>query len=307
MLAAAAASFLNLEEDLTDFGRASIAVLPLPCETGVSFGRGAALGPAAIIAASAHVEFYDQDLDAEPCDTGICTLEPPELAADPAAAREQIAAAVGWLIEQRKLPIILGGDHSVTVGCVQAMAERCGALSVLQLDAHADLRDEYDGTPWSHACVMRRVRDITPDTLQIGIRSLCREEARLIHDDRLPVFYRSDLRLAWQDVVEAIRELPDPVYLTVDVDVFDWSVIAATGTPEPDGLLWSEVIDVLEVLFAAKTVVGMDFVELAPRPDDINSPFAVARLVYKAVGLLQSGSLGAAVFDCGRFELPLDP
>jgi agmatinase len=179
---------------------------------------------------------------------------------------------------------MLGGDHSLSIGCIQALHTRTDQLSVIQLDAHSDLRDTYEGSRYSHACVMSRIRELTGDTLQIGIRSMSLEEAHKIEKENLAVCTMSAYRNEAFDIDGAIEALPDPVYVTIDVDVFDWSVIRSTGTPEPGGFLWDESLSLLQRIFTRKNVIGIDVVELSHDPHDRNSPFAVAKLIYKMLG-----------------------
>ena len=180
--------------------------------------------------------------------------------------------------------MLLGGDHSISPGFLRALCEEYGTLSVIQIDAHADLRDSYQGSKFSHACVMARIRELTPHTLQIGIRSMSFEEAQRVEREDLPVCTMSDFRRGKFDMDAALENLPDPVFITVDVDVFDWSVIMSTGTPEPGGFTWDEAMDLLKNIFAHKRVVGFDVVELSYSETDKNSAFAVAKLIYKMLG-----------------------
>ena len=279
-------TFLDLSPPLSEPDGAAVHIMPLPYEGAVSYGRGAALGPAAVIDASTQVELYDETTRDEPCRAGIATLRAPELPEEPA----RMAAAVEQDIREHlaandALLACIGGDHSVTVPHVRALCGVHQPLSVIQFDAHADLRDEYMGSPMNHACVMKRVREHTPHTLQIGIRSLCAEEARYIEAEAAPLCTARALRSGEFDLDAALDSLPDPVFITLDVDVLDWSVVTSTGTPEPGGLTWDEILDLLGRLFASKRVIGFDVVELAGGPGSRNSAFAVARLVYKMIGL----------------------
>ncbi len=276
--------FLAPPPEFSDLEHARAVVIPFGYEGGVSYGRGAAGAPRAVLEASQQVEFYDDELDAEPFRVGIATLPEPAI---PAAPEEMVALlhdVVEPLLAQGRFPIVVGGDHSITSGYVRALASHYDPFGVIQLDAHADLRPAYDGSPLSHASVMARIREITPHTLQIGIRSMDREEARLVHEARLPFCTMRHWRQGRFDLKAALAALPENIFITLDVDVFDLSVIASTGTPEPGGLGWYEALELLRTVFETKTVVGCDVVELAHRPHDANSPFAVAKLVYKLIG-----------------------
>lgn len=273
--------FLDLDGKFAEFKTAAVAILPVPYEGGVTYGAGTAQGPDAVINASQHLELYDEMLKAEPFRMGITTLMPLKFPSGLQGLHKAIYRCSKAVIKEDKFMVLLGGDHSISMGYVQALQEKHPLLSVIQLDAHADLRDKYRGTPFSHACVMSRIREFTPHTLQIGIRSMSLDEARRIERENLAVCTMADYRRGNFDVDAAIARLPDPVYVTVDVDVFDWSVIRSTGTPEPGGFLWDEALHLLQKIFMQKNVAGFDVVELSGDSSDRNSAFAVAKLIYK--------------------------
>lgn len=276
--------FLALDPEFAAFRTAAVAVLPFPYEGGVSYGKGTALAPKSIIDASAYVEFYDEVLRAEPYRIGIATVAPPEVPDEPKAMIEAIYKVTQELLQAGKFVIVLGGDHSISSGYFRALQEKYPTLAAIQLDAHADLRDSYEGSPLSHACAMSRIRDYTRHTLQLGIRAISVEEAEKVEREKIALCTMYDLRKGRFDLDAALADLPDHVFLTVDVDVFDWSVIASTGTPEPGGLLWDEGLDMLETIFFSKNVVGFDLVELSYSETDRNSAYAAARLAYKMIG-----------------------
>ena len=278
-------SFLGLDPALCDFSKAKVAIVPFGYEGGVSYGRGAAAAPAAVVEASQNLELYDDRLDAEPCQVGITTIAQPEIDDNPKTMLDTLEVMAGELMDQGKFVVVIGGDHSITTGYARALAKRSDNFGVLQLDAHADLRDSYEGNPLSHACTMARVREITPHTLQIGIRSMSLEEARLVERQKLAFCTMERFRRGKFDLARELASLPENLFITVDVDVFDWSVIASTGTPEPGGMVWDEAVDLLEVVFHNKTVIGFDVVELAHRNHDPNSTFATAKLIYKMIGM----------------------
>lgn len=297
-----AKQFLNPGFAFTDYRAAAVAILPVPYEGGVSYGTGTARAPDAVIDASEHLELYDEILDAEPYRMGIATVGPPEISADAETTFASVNAIIKTMIGEGKWVVMLGGDHSISCAYVKALIERYGRIAVLQLDAHADLRDTFEDSPYSHACVMSRIRELTGSTLQIGIRSMSVEEARRIAREKLAVGTMSDYRSGKFDVHAALDALGEPVYLTVDVDVFDWSVIRSTGTPEPGGLLWDEALALLHQIFMRKNVVGIDVVELCGDPRDRNSAFAVAKLIYKMLGFKL-----AAEVNRGRSRWPDKP
>ena len=294
--------FLDLNAEFADFKSAAVAILPVPYEGGRSWGTGAARGSDAVIDASQHLELYDEVLKREPFRMGIVTVTPPNISPEPAVLQDTIYQCTKAIIQQDKFVVLIGGDHSVSSGYVKALHEKCGQLSVIQLDAHSDLRDTYNGSSFSHACVMSRIRELTTDTLQIGIRSMSLEEAERIMRESLMICTMSDYRGGAFDVAGAIERLPDPVFITVDVDVFDWSVIRSTGTPEPGGFLWDEAVSLLQKIFMQKNVVGFDVVELSYAEHDLNSPFAVAKLIYKMLGFKL-----AADVDRGALNWPDKP
>jgi agmatinase len=279
-----AKQFLNPGVKFTDYHTAAVAILPVPYEGGISYGKGTAQAPDAVIEASNHLELYDEMLDAEPYCMGIATVVPPEIFADAKRTQASVFAVIKKMIRDGKFVVMLGGDHSLSCGYVKALLEKYRQMSVIQLDAHSDLRDTYEGSPYSHACVMSRIRELTGNTLQMGIRSMSVEEAQRIKREKLTVSTMSAYRNGAFDFNAALESLAEPVYLTVDVDVFDWSVIRSTGTPEPGGLLWDEAMELLQHIFMRKNVVGMDVVELCGDPNDRNSAFATAKLIYKMLG-----------------------
>jgi agmatinase len=273
--------FLDLEAAYTKIDKAHALILPVPYEAGVSYGTGTDRAPDAIISASHYLELYDEVHQVEAYTMGISTLEPLILSLDHSKMFENIYRNTKKLTGLDKLIVMIGGDHSVTAPLVKALHGQYGHISVIQFDAHADLREQYEGSALSHACVMARVREMTNQTLQLGIRSMSGEEAQRIKMEKLNLFTMHEMRCGKFDLDSALKALPDPVYLTIDVDVFDWSVIASTGTPEPGGLLWDEALQMFEKIFRKKKVVGFDVVELSANDVDRNSPFAAAKLIYK--------------------------
>lgn len=278
-------AFLGLPAPQSDLESAAVVVLPFGYEGGVSYGKGTAAAPDAVLEASCYLELYDEVFDEEPCRVGIATAEQPVIPPSADAMLDTLETATGALLDQLKFVAVIGGDHSITTGYVRALAKRHDRFGVLQLDAHADLRDSYEGSPLSHACVMARIREITPHTLQIGIRSMSAPEARQVKEENLALCTMHRFRKGHFDLEAELARLPNQIFVTVDVDVFDWSVIASTGTPEPGGMLWDEAMDLLQEVFHHKTVIGFDVVELARRDHDDNAPFATAKLIYKMIGM----------------------
>lgn len=287
-----ATTFALLDEEDTRYETSAVVVLPVPFERTTSYGKGTARGPAAILEASHQVEWYDEELGISPYRQGIHTASPlVPRADDMACALAEIEAAARPHLEAGKFLVTLGGEHSLTLAPVRAAVGVHGGdggseIGVVQFDAHGDLRDEYEGSPHSHASVMRRiVDDVKIPTLAVGLRAVCEEEGELIRERSLPVIWGYELdaltRTAW---LEHLDRLPPKVYLTFDLDFFDPSLLPATGTPEPGGGTWWPTLGLLRELFARKQVVAMDVVELAPIPGQPASDFTAARLVYKCLG-----------------------
>ena len=282
---APAENFLGLPAEHSDFDGAGVVILPVPYEATVSYMGGTRFGPRGLIHASRFVELYDHELDAEPYAIGVHTL--PELlltGAGPGKAMRELRRAFDALLPSGKFVIMLGGEHSVSGPPILAHADRLGTrkLSVLQLDAHADLRAEYEGTPHSHACVMHVVHERVK-LVQVGIRSLTAEERALQRRRRMTVVFGHELETPdWEDRV--LAALGPDVYITIDVDYFDPTFMPSTGTPEPGGGAWNRTIRLLDRVFRERTVVGADVVELAPLPGIVAPDFLAAKLVYKLIG-----------------------
>lgn len=284
--------FLALPEpEFADFARARVAIQQIPYEHTSSYIAGSDKGPGAIIGASHFVEFYDEELDMETYrNLGIATLEAMDFdGVYDAAAVEKIRRQTAELLNAGKFVVSLGAEHTVTLGFVQAHLEKYPDLSVIQIDAHSDLRENYNDNPYSHASVMARVHDLNVPLVQVGIRAQCREEAELRKSsDNIHTWYAHQL---WNDdawIDACIDKLSDHVYLTIDADGFDPSVCPAVGTAEPGGLTWIQGCKLLRRLAERKKVVGFDIVEIAPRETDIITEFSMAKLCYKILGYLNT-------------------
>jgi len=268
------------------------AVISAPYEATVSYGKGASLGPAAILEASTHMELYDEELQSEPWRAGIETLPPLDiLRLQPEEMVDAVHKASAVVIADEKIPVLLGGEHSVTLGLFRALKEKHPKLSVLHLDAHADMRAVYDGTPFSHACIARRMAEEGAPLVQLGIRSMSQLEALFLGDggtgDILNVrSYQARQLRAGIDIKEVLAHLSDEVFITIDLDVFDPSIMPSTGTPEPGGLLWEEVLTILRSIISRKKIVGFDIVELSPVEGNAAPDFMAARLAYRIMGYI---------------------
>ena len=283
--------FLGADDAEHDFERARVAVLPVPYEKTVCWMPGTARGPEAILRASPHLEFHDEQMGIEPRRCGIWTAAPLDLGSRaPEDAAPLIGRRVGELMDAGKWVVMLGGEHSITPGAVQAAAERHPGLHVVQLDAHADMRESFAGDRFSHACAMRNCLPYAP-VRGIGIRSYTAEESECITVGELPYQAIHSWEMGGGDwIPRALDGLDDvPVYLTFDVDYFDPSLMPATGTPEPGGGRWWPTLAFLERLFDRARVVACDVVELAPFPGLHHADFTVARLIHKMIGILDGG------------------
>jgi len=271
-----------------------VAILPVPYDRTACYQAGSREGPHAIIRASTQMEFYDESLGFDPSTRGIRTLAPlPPRADGPHAMQAEVRMAVAEILETGAMPVVLGGDHSITIGVVEAMSAAYPDLSVLHLDAHADMRDSYEGSPLGHACVMRRVRERCP-AVSVGIRSYSEEEAEALDANGIRVVSVRDLRARPELIEQVVSDLSPNVYLTLDVDVLDPSIMPATGTPEPGGLTWEEVDGILETLTSRRHLVGFDVVELMPIPGLVAPEYLAARLTYRTLGRALSGRPDAA-------------
>ena len=279
-------NFLGLPANYCSFRKSKFVILPIPYEGTSSYKTGTRYGPQAIINASKQVEFYDQDLKAEPYKKGICTLDELEPAVSrPEQMIQAIHRAAKGLLNKGKILIGLGGEHTITIGLVKAFKERYKDISVLQLDAHADLRDSYQGSKYSHACVMKRINELC-NYVGVGIRSLSREEASFARKQGMEIFSAKEMKDDPSFVERVLSCLSENVYLTFDLDYFDPSIMPAVGTPEPGGPLWYETLDFLKKVTENRNIVGLDLVELSPLPGIVAPDFIAARLLYKIMGYI---------------------
>lgn len=283
-------NFLGIGPPFTDLDKARAVLLPVPYDRTASYGKGTAKGPEGLIAASCSLELYDEELGQDTYTLGIHTAPPESGNEDPPERMVQrVESAVGRYLEMGKLVVTVGGEHSITAGAVAAHRKRHPKLTVVQLDAHADLREEYEGSANSHACVMRRIREMGIPTLGVGIRSLSREEADYLSGH--PAKMISGRRVAqgrdWFE--EAFAAAGEEVYLTVDVDYFDPALVPGTGTPEPGGGDWYATLAFLKALSRKSRIVGFDIMELSPIPLQPASDFLAAKLLYRLLGYTLSG------------------
>lgn len=268
----------GLPDEFSELKTSKIVILPVPFDQTTTYQHGADKGPEAIIEASRNLELYDIETDSEVCENGICTL-PPIKSHSSEKMLHEVYQQILSLLKQKKFVVTIGGEHSISFAPIKAHGEHFPSLSVLQLDAHADLQPAYEGNPWSHASVMARVRELTTinSIVSVGIRSLSKEELPFI--DPQKTFFSHTLNDDWMKQV--VDQLSDNVYLTLDLDVFDSSIMPSTGTPEPGGLNWDQVTQLLQLVIEKKNLVGFDIVELCPQPTNVAPDFLAAKLIYK--------------------------
>src|SRR3989338_5779099 len=277
-------NFGAMPHELAGYGASMVAILPVPYDATTTYRPGARNGPAAIIDASRHLEFYDEETGRNFSGIGICTLDELEVGDDSEKMAGRVYDAVKTLLDDGKKVVMLGGEHSISSGSVRAHAELHPGLTVLHLDAHADMRDEFGGNRFNHGCVARRISELCP-VVSVGVRSIAEEEAGHIKSSngRIKLFSAREIHdnPGWVD--EVVKSLGRNVYVTIDLDAFDISVMPSVGTPQPGGLHWYQVLSLMERLAAEKCVVGFDVTELMPIPGLHAPDFLPSKLVYKLI------------------------
>jgi agmatinase len=281
-------SFGGIPDKYSSWKRALFVVVPFPIDLTTTYMSGTRNGPRALIEASGHMELFDEENKIEPYRAGIfVSTEIPVLTTGPLAMLKELEKRIKAVTRAGKFPVIVGGEHSGTCGAVSALKKKYGDLTVLQFDAHADLRDSYLGTPWNHACVGRRIVDSGAKLVQVGVRSISEEEDRFLRRaENVKTYYASEVRESLADVTRGVvSSLSGNVYISIDLDVFDPGIMPAVGTPEPGGLDWFEVIDILrDVMRADCNIVGIDIMELSPIPGIVAPEFLAAKLCYRLMG-----------------------
>jgi len=290
-------TYFALPDEFSSPENASVAIVPVPYEATTSYGKGTSKGPEAVLKASEQVELFDDELWVEPYKVGIQTLSPVKIepvtaeSEDPFRELRQVVAPV---IEFGKFPVIIGGEHSLSLGAVAACADKYPDLSILHVDAHADCRASYDGNPYSHASVMYHIYKGLPEPLvtQVGIRNISAEEVAWMEEEkpRINIFWaRHQEKWNFHEIVSTLSE---NVYLTIDVDGLDPSIMPSTGTPEPGGMGWYQLMELIKLVCVRKNVVAADVVELSPI-SNLNAPdFLTAKLIYKLIGYKFALELG---------------
>ncbi len=277
-------NFGGFEKRYTDYKKSKVVIFPVPYDSTLSYRAGSRNGPSAIISASKALEFYDIELGSSPFKVGIHTTDELEsVMSSPDKMIDVIQETSKRYIYDNKFLITLGGEHSISTGMVRNYVKKFRNLSVLQIDAHSDLRDTYEGTKYNHACVMRRILELCP-AVQVGIRSMSEEEAIYVKKNKIKIFFADYIKENDGYINEVLSLLTNEVYITIDLDGLDPSIMPAVGTPEPGGMLWYDILRLLKEVFRSKSVVGADVVELSPLPPDVSSDFLAAKLVYKLIG-----------------------
>ncbi len=267
----------DLPKELTSFEGSKIVIVPVPYDGTTTWNKGSEKGPKAIIEASHNLEMYDIDTDSEVHKLGIHTAEPITESSSPEAMVEEVYTRVKALFKKKKFPVILGGEHSVSIGAFKAASEQFSDLTILQFDAHADIRDELNGSKFNHQCVMARAAEMAP-IVQVGIRSMSAAEREDIKPDR--VFYAMQIYDQSTWMYELLNKLSRNVYITIDLDVLNPSIMASTGTPEPGGMNWFDIINILKKISEQVNIVGFDITELVPNKDNKAPDYLTAKLIY---------------------------
>jgi len=292
-------NFYNLPEEYSAYENSRFVVFTVPYEKTTSYRRGTAGGPQAIIHASHQIELHDVEIGSEPFRAGIHTdpdfllhlTDPEKISSQPfAETHKALVSKIKKTLTDGKIPVVIGGEHTISIIPIEAAATLYPDLTVVQFDAHADLRSGYEGNPYSHACFMRRVLESTHPprkVIQLSVRSICPEEMRFARDSgKITVFMAKDISTGSVTTEQILKHITGKVYITIDMDTFDPSEVPAVGTPEPGGLRWNHVADTLAAVADTAEIIGFDVVELAPLQDSVASQFLAAKLIYRIMGLI---------------------
>lgn len=278
-------NFCGLEPSYCSLEGSEFVIIPAPYDLTTSYISGTRRGPLAIIEASTHMELFDEELGIETYKVGIHTLpflEP--TTSGPKEMVDRVAEVCDHIIRKGKIPVLLGGEHSLSFGMVRAIKSHYPDLSILHLDAHADMKDVYNDSPFNHGCVSRRISELCP-VVQVGIRSLSAEEAEFLRSSSVNTIYADQFFTSSFDR-RIFDSLTEDLYITIDLDVFDPSIMPSVGTPEPGGLGWYDVLGIVKEVIRGRRVMGFDVVELSPIPGCIAPDFMAAKLVYRIMGYI---------------------
>jgi agmatinase len=280
--------FGGSDSKITSFENARTVILPVPYGETVTYMPGTENGPSAILEASGNMELFDEELNKEIYEIGICTLPFLEAAGlRPEEMINKVEAGVSDILKHDKMPVVLGGEHSVSIGAVKAVKDRYKDVSVLYFDAHHDMRDSYNGSRYNHACVARRILEIAP-LVEVGVRSLSMAEFDFLTGKDIKIINMQYMMKnpGWQDTVK--EYLSGHVYISIDMDVFDPSIMLSVGTPEPGGMLWQDFLSSIRGIIKGRKIVGFDVVELCPIKNIVAPDFMAAKLIYKLIGYIFS-------------------
>ncbi|MBN3034115.1 MAG: agmatinase [Bacteroidales bacterium] len=278
-------NFGGLPKEHTELSGSKIVILPVPYDATSTWIKGSGNGPEALMEASANMELYDIETDTEIYTLGIHTSDPVDPAGTPEEVVDRIYKHAAEFLRMNKFLVTVGGNHTVSIGAIRAHRDHYGDITVLQLDAHTDLRQEYEGSPFSHASVMARTKEICP-VIQVGIRSM--DSSELPFADRERIIFAHEIRNGADWIGRVTGMLRGDVYITIDLDVFDPAVVPATGTPEPGGLYYHEVMNLIRAVDSVARIVGFDVVELCPIPGHKTSEFLAAKLIYQTLSQIFS-------------------
>lgn len=271
----------GLPDEYSKLENSKVVIIPVPYDGTSTWIKGADRGPDALIEASCNMELYDIATDKEVYKVGIHTMDPIHEHRSPEKMAREVEKTVGQMLRKKKFPVVIGGEHSVSIGAFKAFADfyKDSDLTILQFDAHSDLRDEYEGSKYNHACVMARAAEVAP-ILQVGIRSMSFEERADVKADR--IFYADYIHDVDQKtwMYDVLNKLGKNVYITIDLDVLDPAIMSSTGTPEPGGMLWYQLLEVLNQINQKTNIVGFDVVELCPMKYNKAPNFLAAKLIY---------------------------
>jgi len=277
-------TYAGIPEELNDYKNAKVVLIPIGYDGTSTWGKGADMGPHAFLEASENMELYDIETESEPYRLGIHLAEMDTHFAQPAAMVESVHKEVLKHLKKGKFPTVFGGEHSISIPCIRAFKEHYGSLTVLQIDAHADLRPSYEGTPYNHACALAEAVNTT-NLIQVGIRSMDVSEVKYMKREN--VFFAHEIHAHRDWIDRVVEKCEGHVYITIDLDAFDSSIMPSTGTPEPGGMQWYETLELLKKVCAEKKVVGFDIVELCPNKHNKAPDFMAAKLYYKLLAYLQ--------------------
>ncbi|MCW1296610.1 MAG: agmatinase [Candidatus Parvarchaeota archaeon] len=281
-------NFLGLEEEFSNFDKSKFVVVPVPYDSTTSYVPGCRNAPLEIIKASRQVELFDVETESEAHKKGICTIDEIEpVRGNSEAMVRRIYEVVKDILDKKKLPILLGGEHTITLGAALAFPKE---VYFINIDAHADLREEYEGSKVSHACVMKRIFEHNKNLIEIGVRSISKEEFEFAKKNNIPIYYKHildkrKLAIVMKEIVRKIKG--KEVYLSIDFDSLDPSIAPGVGTPEPNGLKWNEMLFILKEISKNSKIVGFDVVEVLPLPGNHVTEFLAARLIYKLISMIK--------------------